>query len=870
MPLSVSLFLFNTQTASMSDFETLSGLDLFALQQDLHSHHQQATGSIKCPKCNSNHEYKPAIDKESKKDHQIFSSGELRCSSSKCSSVSQEAHSSEIALYSLGTCGHLLCKDDFKQLGGKVGENASQLDCPTCSKNNDKDDNSDSTSLLSHGASVVVISAGKEPCPICLEDFTDSASMVALACGHVFCMDDFKQLGGKIGQDATMSLEEVTRQREDQVQQLQAQYGTTIPQLIEQLSVEDVETVGVALTLLAYATNCQNGDAATFLQHGGPLAIVRAMRRFHQSRLVIYVGCKVLASLLCVEHHAPQDQSVHARAMIDSGVVSFCIDTLEQTTDAPPILSSVAQLLLMPMFQSIPFLSLLPGSMNQLKIMVKAAMAVMERNPDSPVLLGSLIDALKCLTGHFERTFPGDQIRFQVVKFKGMDTIVAAMRRFLEDPFLVEKAIGTLCHISHHSRFVPQVQQAGAISLTCIAMQVHISHYYVQRNGCNFLWAVANVPETHARTLEEKLVSNNAVQRLGESMAYFPDSTEIQTQACSALENMANKFERIALTIVNTGCIENVVKAMESHSENIEVCYQAALVLSRLSNYEDNEIRFALTETDAIPALQSVNSRVDAILMAPFRGRGNAMMQAPTNNPFALLHLSELVGNALGKLGAQDINMIGDDEYDYDNEEDSRGDIDDPPFDVASILDRDLSASPPGWYKSRPFTVDFKRIGSLANEHIKSFLFPQTEPKVGQEVVIRASLPFGGRGYLYGAITSIGPIPSDDDLRASESFRFEKPCACSNPALPIQDGKSPRDSFGPWRSPWPGDYRQGRSGIPSSGGKATLRTASELFRRQGHAVQCDPSLGRRRQCLERCEDFQVRRAVDLIFWLASG
>lgn len=377
-----------------------------------------------------------------------------------------------------------------------------------------------------------------------------------------------------------------------------------------------------------------------------------------------------------------------------------------------------------------------------------------------------------------------------MVKLNGMEIIVAVMQRFPEDAFLVEKAIGALWHIAHHSRYGPRIQQAGAISLTCIAMQVHISDYFVQRNGCNFLWAVANIPETHARAVEETLVSNNAVQGLQECMTRYPDSMEIQTQACSALENIANKFEQIALTIVNTGSIETVVKAMESHRESNEVCYQAALILSRLCDCEDSEIRLALTETDAIPALQDVNSRVDAFLMmAPFRGRFNAMMQMPTNDPFASLHLSEMIGNTLGKLGVQDLNMIGDDEFDYDNENDSRGDIDDPPFHVGSFLDRDLSLGPPGWYKSHPFTVDFKHTRSLANEHIEScFLCPPTEPKVDQDVVVRVSLPFGGRGYLYGVTTSIGPSPSDDDLGASESFRFEKPCACSNPACVFQTG----------------------------------------------------------------------------------
>lgn len=129
---------------------------------------------------------------------------------------------------------------------------------------------------------------------------------------------------------AKMSLVDVTRQREDQVQRLQAQFGTSIPQSIEQLSVEDVETVGVALTLLVYATNCQNGDATTFLQHGGPAAVIRAMRGFHRSRLLINVGCKVLVSLLCKEHRSRQDQTVNGRAIIDSGIVSYCIRPLLQ------------------------------------------------------------------------------------------------------------------------------------------------------------------------------------------------------------------------------------------------------------------------------------------------------------------------------------------------------------------------------------------------------------------------------------------------------------------------------------------------------------------------------------------------------------
>lgn len=319
-------------------------------------------------------------------------------------------------------------------------------------------------------------------------------------------------------------------------------------------------------------------------------------------------------------------------------------------------------------------------------------------------------------------------------------------------------------------------------------MQNHLAAYYVQRNSCNFLWAVANCPQgDQAKAVEEALIANHAVQHLKSTLLFYPpDAVEIQTQACSALENMANRFERVGLEIVRTGCMESVIKVIKR--QNIDrVCYQAVLVLSRLSEIDEHEIRVALTSTDAIPALQMIYSQMDSILMNPFRGGMGEPVGSTPSDPFLLLQMSELISSVLGKLGVQDINLMGEDDYDYDNEEDSRGEIEDPPFPLASILDKDLSVEDvPGWYKNKPFRIDYDRSHLLSGEH--TFLCPPVTPKVGQQVAIRVSLPFGGRGFLYGAITSIADPPSDEDLRASGSQLFEKGCKCPNPDCKLQNG----------------------------------------------------------------------------------
>ena len=73
--------------------------------------------------------------------------------------------------------------------------------CPVCNTEHTHKEASNSSIVkhqVSHGATMLFIQAD---CPVCMEDQVGPPT-VALACGHVLCKDDFKKLGGRVGQPA--------------------------------------------------------------------------------------------------------------------------------------------------------------------------------------------------------------------------------------------------------------------------------------------------------------------------------------------------------------------------------------------------------------------------------------------------------------------------------------------------------------------------------------------------------------------------------------------------------------------------------------------------------------------------------------------
>jgi len=88
-----------------------------------------------------------------------------------------------------------------------------KVKCPVCNEEHDHSPAPNRGRIedrYSHDARVSFLSAS---CPVCLED-NAGPPMVNQACGHMVCPVCFQQLGGKIGEDAMLSSEEVARREE--------------------------------------------------------------------------------------------------------------------------------------------------------------------------------------------------------------------------------------------------------------------------------------------------------------------------------------------------------------------------------------------------------------------------------------------------------------------------------------------------------------------------------------------------------------------------------------------------------------------------------------------------------------------------------
>jgi hypothetical protein len=102
-----------------------------------------------------------------------------------------------------------------------------KLTCPLCKEEYVYKQGDTSLRLserCSHEARIVFC---KHSCSICLDDYD---SGVALKCGHIFCQDDFKAIGGRMGKDSMKSLQVVTEEEtEKRRREMQAEGGFQMP-----------------------------------------------------------------------------------------------------------------------------------------------------------------------------------------------------------------------------------------------------------------------------------------------------------------------------------------------------------------------------------------------------------------------------------------------------------------------------------------------------------------------------------------------------------------------------------------------------------------------------------------------------------------
>ena len=195
-------------------------------------------------------------------------------------------------------------------------------------------------------------------------------------------------------------------------------------------------------------------------------------------------------------------------------------------------------------------------------------------------------------------------------------------------------------------------------------------------------------------------------------------------------------------------------------------------ILSHLAMSDNTQCISAFLMSDAVPALIRTMNKLPSKLTAQSVAK------------------RELISTALARLGLQE-PKVGQSAFDYDNQTDGFCIIRPPPFDIRSLMDQDLSpnnSTTPGWYKSFPFKVDRDQSVKHNQTTKGNFLVVGKYPVLGMIVCLRVVLPLGGRGHIYGKITSIDPLPTEKDLEKSDSTLYGKGCPCSQPNCPVKNG----------------------------------------------------------------------------------
>ena len=107
---------------------------------------------------------------------------------------------------------------------GLLPQEPKKLKCPVCNAEHDYKMASAGKPVdqrCSHDARFMFISSS---CPICLEENMDPP-MVGLDCGHMVCIDDFKRLGGRVGEEASKTPQAVLAEEREVARQELAESG---------------------------------------------------------------------------------------------------------------------------------------------------------------------------------------------------------------------------------------------------------------------------------------------------------------------------------------------------------------------------------------------------------------------------------------------------------------------------------------------------------------------------------------------------------------------------------------------------------------------------------------------------------------------
>lgn len=421
---------------------------------------------------------------------------------------------------------------------------------------------------------------------------------------------------------------------------------------------------------------------------------------------------------------------------------------------------------------------------------VEAIVRAMERYEDSQIFLVTSLVTLFHLVGVGDETGIVEQRNAAsraLIECGGFEAVVRAMQAYPQDAAIAEKGCMVFFRYGP-AEGVPDIAIAkGGVLCVINAMETFEDDAAVQRAGCMALWNLARDEEGRIRTISSgsEMGGLRAVLR---AMERHATDQEVVEMALGALWNPLGgvRDDSIRRELAELGGIELIAKALLVHKDNAGIQNEGYAPLEFASRSKSLEVKMAFLQSPhAVPAFLQILQSIP-----PWWDVKNMTWDLATKH--------ERVSNAIGRLGLMEVNMMGDDEFDGDDEEDEWCSVKNAPFDVGVLLDKGLAADNddvPGWFKAYPFLLDRERSIKCEEEAGgKKFLHAYAMPVAGDLVCLRVMIPFGGRGYLFGRVTAIGPLPTEDDLSSNGSRLFGKGCPCTHPECRFR-GASTRDEL---------------------------------------------------------------------------
>lgn len=594
----------------------------------------------------------------------------------------------------------------------------------------------------------------------------------------------------------------------------EAQQGTIPNAVLQPPTVQELLTIvtesdeeaAVAVALGTLAARAQVEPAALLLVgRRAPIILIRdAIRRFSNSEQVQAPALSIFCylSYSCVYRNA-EEYKAAAASLFDAGVIDLCVGLIRKDSSSEEVINVCCQIICN-LTEDHALHSALEG--NQCNDTMRSVILAMHKFPHNFKVQRYAAGAILGMTaGHGENSK-----RFQIAVnvYGGLEAIMKAMHLHSNDEYVQGTGIGALCHSSFREANAVTIQKGGGVELVVSAMKTFKNCRRILINGCKFFRSmaiakqVASIGNTqvvqcilsvmkdnpedavnqagacaalwnishYGESAREMIYEAGAIKLIKEAMMKLEHSADVQEHAIGCLWNLSCT-EHLRVELAKSGCVDLIGKAMETHRDSYAVQKEGCGALYLLTKSKNKRVRLALTSSMAIPAL-----------MHNFCKYNDTRAVSTEEMIFF-----EKVSEALDRLGVLQNYVIGEDEYDPDDNQDEYP-IECPPFDIGDLLDKDLIKDAPGWYLKDGFCLDYQGSVRCEKEYGLDMLRLYKEPTVGQNVCLRIVLPYGGRGYLHGEVVKVASPPTDKELENSDSALFGTRCPCGAPSCPLKDG----------------------------------------------------------------------------------